>query len=64
MLSYVKIAGSQTRSGFVLEKGKPARGGVFGAAREYRGGQSARRQQDRDKLKQLAPPPQMDLFGR
>ena len=22
-----------------------------------------RRQQDRDKLKQLAPPPQMDLFG-
>ena len=24
----------------------------------------ARRQQDRDKLKQLAPPPQMDLFGR
>ena len=23
----------------------------------------ARRQQDRDKLKQLAPPPQMDLFG-
>jgi hypothetical protein len=22
------------------------------------------RQQDRDKLKQLAPPPQMDLFGR
>jgi DNA mismatch repair protein MutS len=25
--------------------------------------QSARRQQDRDKLKQLAPPPQMDLFG-
>jgi DNA mismatch repair protein MutS len=26
--------------------------------------QSARRQQDRDKLKQLAPPPQMDLFGQ
>ena len=25
--------------------------------------QSPRRQQDRDKLKQLAPPPQMDLFG-
>jgi DNA mismatch repair protein MutS len=25
--------------------------------------QSERRQQDRDKLKQLAPPPQMDLFG-
>ena len=25
--------------------------------------QSARRQQDRDKLKKLAPPPQMDLFG-
>jgi DNA mismatch repair protein MutS len=25
--------------------------------------QSARRQQDRDKLKQLAPPPQLDLFG-
>jgi DNA mismatch repair protein MutS len=25
--------------------------------------QAARRQQDRDKLKQLAPPPQMDLFG-
>jgi DNA mismatch repair protein MutS len=25
--------------------------------------QSARRQQDRNKLKQLAPPPQMDLFG-
>jgi DNA mismatch repair protein MutS len=25
--------------------------------------QSLRRQQDRDKLKQLAPPPQMDLFG-
>jgi DNA mismatch repair protein MutS len=25
--------------------------------------QSARRQQDRDKLKQLAPPPQMDLFS-
>jgi DNA mismatch repair protein MutS len=25
--------------------------------------QSNRRQQDRDKLKQLAPPPQMDLFG-
>ena len=25
--------------------------------------QSARHQQDRDKLKQLAPPPQMDLFG-
>jgi DNA mismatch repair protein MutS len=25
--------------------------------------QSSRRQQDRDKLKQLAPPPQMDLFG-
>ena len=25
--------------------------------------QSARRQQDRDKLKQLAPAPQMDLFG-
>jgi DNA mismatch repair protein MutS len=25
--------------------------------------QSRRRQQDRDKLKQLAPPPQMDLFG-
>jgi len=25
--------------------------------------QSGRRQQDRDKLKQLAPPPQMDLFG-
>ncbi len=25
--------------------------------------QSTRRQQDRDKLKQLAPPPQMDLFG-
>ncbi len=25
--------------------------------------QSARRQQDREKLKQLAPPPQMDLFG-
>jgi hypothetical protein len=25
--------------------------------------QSARRQQDRDKLKQLVPPPQMDLFG-
>jgi DNA mismatch repair protein MutS len=25
--------------------------------------QPARRQQDRDKLKQLAPPPQMDLFG-
>ena len=24
----------------------------------------ARRQQDRDKLKQLTPPPQMDLFGR
>jgi hypothetical protein len=23
----------------------------------------SRRQQDRDKLKQLAPPPQMDLFG-
>jgi hypothetical protein len=22
-----------------------------------------RRQQDHDKLKQLAPPPQMDLFG-
>ena len=26
--------------------------------------QSPRRQQDRDKLKQLTPPPQMDLFGR
>ena len=26
--------------------------------------QSTRRQQDRDKLKQLAPAPQMDLFGR
>jgi len=26
--------------------------------------QSTRRQQDRDKLKQLAPPPQMDLFAR
>jgi DNA mismatch repair protein MutS len=26
--------------------------------------QSVRRQQDRDKLKQLAPPPQMDLFGK
>jgi DNA mismatch repair protein MutS len=26
--------------------------------------QSPRRQQDRDKLKQIAPPPQMDLFGR
>ena len=25
--------------------------------------QATRRQQDRDKLKQLAPPPQMDLFG-
>ena len=25
--------------------------------------QSARRQQDRDRLKKLAPPPQMDLFG-
>jgi DNA mismatch repair protein MutS len=25
--------------------------------------QSSRRQEDRDKLKQLAPPPQMDLFG-
>jgi DNA mismatch repair protein MutS len=25
--------------------------------------QTTRRQQDRDKLKQLAPPPQMDLFG-
>jgi DNA mismatch repair protein MutS len=25
--------------------------------------QAARRQQDREKLKQLAPPPQMDLFG-
>ena len=25
--------------------------------------QAARRQRDRDKLKQLAPPPQMDLFG-
>jgi DNA mismatch repair protein MutS len=25
--------------------------------------QSTRRQQDRDKLKKLAPPPQMDLFG-
>jgi len=25
--------------------------------------QSTRRQQDRDKLKQLTPPPQMDLFG-
>lgn len=25
--------------------------------------QSSRRQRDRDKLKQLAPPPQMDLFG-
>jgi len=25
--------------------------------------QASRRQQDRDKLKQLAPPPQMDLFG-
>jgi len=25
--------------------------------------QSARRERDRDKLKQLAPPPQMDLFG-
>ncbi len=25
--------------------------------------QSSRRQQDRDKLKQLTPPPQMDLFG-
>ena len=25
--------------------------------------QSLRRQQDRNKLKQLAPPPQMDLFG-
>jgi DNA mismatch repair protein MutS len=25
--------------------------------------QSARREQDRKKLKQLAPPPQMDLFG-
>ena len=25
--------------------------------------QSARRQRDRDKLKQLTPPPQMDLFG-
>jgi DNA mismatch repair protein MutS len=25
--------------------------------------QSARRQQDREKLKQLAPPPQLDLFG-
>lgn len=25
--------------------------------------QSSRRQQDRDKLKKLAPPPQMDLFG-
>ena len=25
--------------------------------------QPTRRQQDRDKLKQLAPPPQMDLFG-
>jgi hypothetical protein len=24
----------------------------------------SRRQLDRDKLKQLAPPPQMDLFGR
>jgi hypothetical protein len=24
---------------------------------------SQRRQQDRDKLKSLAPPPQMDLFG-
>jgi hypothetical protein len=23
----------------------------------------SRRQQERDKLKQLAPPPQMDLFG-
>ncbi len=26
--------------------------------------QSSRRQQDREKLKSLAPPPQMDLFGR
>jgi DNA mismatch repair protein MutS len=25
--------------------------------------QSSRRQHDREKLKQLAPPPQMDLFG-
>ncbi len=25
--------------------------------------QSSRRQHDRNKLKQLAPPPQMDLFG-
>jgi len=25
--------------------------------------QSSRRQQDREKLKQLAPAPQMDLFG-
>jgi len=25
--------------------------------------QSSRRQEDRDKLKQLAPPPQMDLFA-
>jgi len=25
--------------------------------------QSTRRQQDREKLKKLAPPPQMDLFG-
>jgi len=25
--------------------------------------QATRRQQDRDRLKQLAPPPQMDLFG-
>ena len=25
--------------------------------------QSHRRQQDRDKLKSLAPPPQLDLFG-
>ena len=25
--------------------------------------QATRRQQDRDKLKQLAPPPQMDLFS-
>jgi DNA mismatch repair protein MutS len=31
---------------------------------EGAGRQSPRRQQDRDKLKQLAPPPQLDLFGR
>jgi DNA mismatch repair protein MutS len=49
----------------VLERAKQILGNLEESELTSEGNvrQSSRRQQDRDKLKSLAPPPQMDLFG-